>query len=345
MLLKESQLIEQLASGFRRSPIQVNPLFGSDSELVRLRECGNTLIALTTDGIIEEILQGLYTDPFLVGWMTVMVNLSDLAAVGARPVGVLIQLNLPADSEDSLLDGLRQGIEAACQECGTYVLGGDINFAAQLSTGGTAFGIVPGKRSISRQGSTIGDLLYTTAPAGLGSAFAFAKIFSGEHIDIQYKPVARLKQAAVVREFATACLDTSDGLIPGLAQLGYINEVGFDVTTSYEELLHPAAKKLATQAGFPDWFLMAGPHGDFELLFTLAPKSEEEFVDSAGDIGWKPVFLGKVIPEGLALNPGTGTATRTDAALIANLFGEANADPQTYIESLKAFHEALVNKP
>jgi thiamine-monophosphate kinase len=106
---REYQLIQRLASDFKRSPAQVNPLFGSDSEMVRLQECADAMIALTTDGIVEEIEQGLYSDPFLVGWMTVIVNLSDLAAVGARAEDVLIQLNLPTGPDESLLSGLRLG--------------------------------------------------------------------------------------------------------------------------------------------------------------------------------------------------------------------------------------------
>ena len=342
--LKEYQLIRQLASGFRRSPAQVNPLFGSDSEMVRLRECGDTVIALTTDGIIEEIQQGLYVEPFLVGWMTVMVNLSDLAAVGARAEGVLIQLNLPPDSDEILVSGLRQGIEAACRECETYVIGGDINSSDQLSTGGTAFGVVPAGRIISREGCRHGDLLYTTAPAGLGAAFAFRQVFTREGTSIEYRPIARLKEGRVVREFASTCLDTSDGLIPGLAQLAFVNEAGFKLIAPYKEIVHPAAQALATYAGLPPWFFMAGPHGDFELVFTLPAGKEAGFLEAANRIGWEPLCLGEVISEGLLIDLGSDTPTQTDAALIANLFQEAGGDSEIYLESLKSFHESLLKK-
>ena len=342
--MKEYQLIQQLASGFRRSPTQINSLFGSDSEMVRLRECGNTIIALTTDGIIEEIQQGLYVEPFLVGWMTVMVNMSDLAAVGARAEGVLIQLNMPPDSDETFLSGLRQGIEAACRECGTFVLGGDINSSARLSTGGTAFGVVPAGKMISREGCRPGNRLYTTAPAGLGTAFAFRQVFAGEGTSIEYRPIARLKEGRVVREFASACLDTSDGLIPGLAQLAFVNEAGFELTAPYMDILHPAAQALATQAGLPPWFLLAGPHGDFELVFTLPADKEAAFLEAANRIGWEPLCLGKVVSERLLLDLGVGAPTRIDAALIANLFQEAGSDPEIYLQSLKSLHKSLLEQ-
>ena len=312
--------------------------------MVRLRECGDVVIALTTDGIIEEIQQGLYIEPFLVGWMTVMVNLSDLAAVGAQAEGVLIQLNLPPEADDELLSGLRQGIETACRACGTYVLGGDMNSSAQLSTAGTAFGVVSAGNIISRIGCQDGDRLYTTAPAGLGSAFAFGQVFTGESTRVEYRPIARLKEGRVVREFASACLDTSDGLIPGLAQLAFVNEAGFELTSTYQEILDPAAQALAIQAGLPPWFLMAGPHGDFELVFTLPADKEAGFLQAANQIGWDPLCLGNVVSEGLYLDLGSDAPTRTDAALIANLFLEAGGDSEIYLESLKSFHKSLLKK-
>lgn len=310
--------------------------------MVRLRECGDTVIALTTDGIMEEIHQGLYVDPFLVGWMTVMVNLSDLAAVGARAEGLLIQLNLPPEPEETLLSGLRQGIEAACSECETYVLGGDINSSSQLSTGGTAFGIVPAGRMISRKGCRYGDRLYTTAAAGLGAAFAFRQVFAGDGPGLEYRPIARLREGQVVREFASACLDTSDGLIAGLAQLAFVNESGFELTAPYQKILHPAAQSLAVAAGLPPWFLLAGPHGDFELVFTVPTDSEADFLAAAANIGWEPLCLGRVTSEGLLLDPGINTPVKTDAALIANLFQDAGGDSETYLESLKTFHQTLL---
>jgi thiamine-monophosphate kinase len=340
--LKEYQLIQRLTSPFRRSPAQLNPVFGSDSELVRLLECGEVVVALTTDGIVEEIDQGLYVDPFLVGWMTVMVNLSDLAAVGARAEGVLIQLNLPPRPNESLLSGLRRGIEAACRECATYVLGGDVNSSTRLSTAGTAFGVVPASRIISRIGCRSGDRLYTSSSPGLGTAFAFQQIFTDEGAGIEYRPTARLDEGRVVREFASACLDTSDGLIPGLAQLEFVNDVGFELAAPCDQILHPAAKELARQTGLPPWFFLAGPHGDFELVFTVPVESEAKFLEAAKGIGWKPLWLGEVVPRGLSLDLGTGELVQTDAALIANLFENSVGDSAGYLESLKAFHRSLM---
>src|SRR5512141_3471353 len=92
----ENQMIERLARSFRRSPGQVNRLNESDAEIVRLGT-SDTRIAVTTDSIVEEIASGLYDDPRMIGWMAAMANFSDLAAVGATPLGLLVAETLPAD--------------------------------------------------------------------------------------------------------------------------------------------------------------------------------------------------------------------------------------------------------
>ena len=91
----ENKIINNLISEFERSPLQLNKPHESDSEIVLLNE--NTKIAVTTDSISEEISTGFYDDPYLIGWMIVTVNMSDLAAVGATPIGILISEIIPKD--------------------------------------------------------------------------------------------------------------------------------------------------------------------------------------------------------------------------------------------------------
>jgi thiamine-monophosphate kinase len=78
----ENQKINKLLSDFRRSPHQLNKPHESDAEIIKLNDA---LLAITTDSISEEILTGLYDDPYIIGWMIVTVNMSDLAAVGSSP--------------------------------------------------------------------------------------------------------------------------------------------------------------------------------------------------------------------------------------------------------------------
>ena len=86
----ESMIIEGFTTHFHVPPHRVNGVHEADAELVDPGAMNGHLLAVTTDGVIEEISSGLYDDPYLMGWMLATVNLSDLAAVGADPMGLLV---------------------------------------------------------------------------------------------------------------------------------------------------------------------------------------------------------------------------------------------------------------
>ena len=81
----EIDIVARLTGHFARSPLQANRVQQSDSEIIRIPDGSPIDLAITMDSIAEEIQGGLYTDPYMIGWMAVMVNMSDLAAVGAEP--------------------------------------------------------------------------------------------------------------------------------------------------------------------------------------------------------------------------------------------------------------------
>src|SRR5512140_1768490 len=145
----ENRFIEFLVRDLPRSPCQVNALQESDAELINIPGTGS-ILAITTDSIIEEIETGLYSDPFLIGWMTVMVNASDLAAVGATPLGILLNETLPGELSEPFVSELQRGIKEACEVCGMPVLGGDTNRSASFQMGGTALGIADGNTFMTR---------------------------------------------------------------------------------------------------------------------------------------------------------------------------------------------------
>jgi hypothetical protein len=108
----EHQLIARLAAGLPRSPAQINGLHESDAELLRLPG-SDLVLALTTDALAEELASGLYRDPGLIGWMLVTVTASDLAAVGADPLGLLICETLPPGADGDWIAALQRGIADA----------------------------------------------------------------------------------------------------------------------------------------------------------------------------------------------------------------------------------------
>ena len=330
----ENALIQRLTGGLPRSPRQLNGVRESDAELVRLP--GGVILALTTDAIVEEIEAGLYADPELIGWMTVMVNASDLAAVGAEPLGILLNQTLPPDLDGSFIDDLQTGIGRASEASRLPVLGGDTNLGKRLQLAATAIGTVEGDPPLTRLGCRPGDRLFASGLLGLGGAYALA-LLSGDAAtakSLGYRPQPRLTVGRLLRRFASCCMDTSDGAIPTLDELMRLNGVGFRIDSSFRDTFDPAALRVCTAAGLPEWTLLAGPHGEFELLFTVPESSLGAFLDAAGDIGWRPIELGFV-------NEASGLEFQDpdrlwvlDTVRVRNLFSKVNGDVRAYVSGL-----------
>jgi thiamine-monophosphate kinase len=329
----EIELIERLTRGFERSPYQLNRRHETDAELVRIPGTDLTL-AITTDGVSEEIETGLYADPWLVGWMTVTVNASDLAAVGAAPLGLLVSETLPPTMTADEVRALQQGLAEACRAHGLPLLGGDTNAGSRLHMGATAVGLAPGGTSLTRVGCRPGDTLYASGPLGSGTAFALLQLTAktdGDAIDtLCFQPVARLAEGQAIRTLASACMDTSDGAVTTLDELMRLNATGIRVDLAVEDYLDQAALQVARAAGIPAWMLLAGPHGEFELIFTIPPEHEVELEAVARSMNWRPLRLGSVVAApGLEL-PLDGVSRTLDTTRIRNLYSESGGDLAAY---------------
>ncbi len=330
----ENLLVERLTAGFERPAFQLNRRSESDAELFRLPG-SSLLLALTTDAVVEEIEAGLYDDPHLIGWMAVIVNASDLAAVGAEPLGLLLNQTLTPGLEAEFLAELQRGVADACAACDLAVLGGDTNFSSHLQISATALGRIADGEPLTRRGCSPGDRLFASGALGLGGAYALAKLVRGfGETAVPYRPAPRLREGQLLRGYATACMDTSDGVIPTLDELMRLNAVGFRLERSLEEILHPAALRAARALNLPAWSMLAGPHGEFELLFTLPAARSPDFRVACEAIGWRPLEMGVVSGEpGLRFREPDGPA-QLDTGRLRNLFVEVGGDVQAYVREL-----------
>jgi thiamine-monophosphate kinase len=335
MTSREIALIEKLAGTLPRSPLLLNGLCESDAELIRLPGT-DVALAVTTDAIAEEIAAGLYSDPYLIGWMAVMVNASDLAAVGAEPLGILLNETLPADLDPAFIDRLQSGIRDALEACGLHLLGGDTNFSPTMQIAATAVGIVSTGLPLTRLGCAPGDRLYASAPLGIGSAFALSRIDPNAPA-ISYRPLARIREGRLLRGVASCGMDTSDGVVPTLDELIRLNRLGFRIDAPLADILHPAALEAAARAGLPEWLMLAGPHGEFELLFTVSPDADDRLQAEARTIDWTPIPIGFVTPQpGLWLG-----SNRLDSTRIRDLYTDVGGDAQRYLAELLAIDAGL----
>jgi len=329
----ENEFIKDLTKNFKRSPFQLNSLQLSDAEIIKPYLHSNSALAITVDSIVEEIEVGLYDDPYLIGWMAVMVNMSDLAAVGAKPLGILISEVIPKNFSRKSLTRMQKGISDACEKCCAFVLGGDTNKGRKLILTGCAIGTIDNNPNY-RTGCSVGDLLYASDYLGSGNAFALTQLLKPNKTKSQYNPTARLEEGQALRGIATSCMDTSDGVISTLDQLMRLNHLGFEIDSHWESSINPEAKKIAKDYKTPNWFLWAGQHGEFELLFTIPELKEKELLKLAANMSWEPFKLGKVIEEEKISMPIYNKRFLIDSERVRNIAELTNNNVSRYLHSL-----------
>ncbi len=322
----ENRIIDTWLKHFVRCPEQINRPHESDAELIDIPGNGSELLAVTIDTVSEEINQKLYRDPFTIGWITVMASLSDLAAVGADPLGIVVAVSLEPSVDDLFRKGIAEGINAACQELGVYLLGGDTNTAPNSSLTGCAFGFVPKNRKMMRIGCFPGDFVFLSGRAGQGNALGFSRMSgnrNAEFLENLYRPKARIKEGRLIRTYASSCMDTSDGLLITLDQLSRLNNLGFIIEADWKNLLAPEVWTFCKQGKIPPWYMAAGIHGEFELIFTVPSEKVSSLNMEAAAAGFHPIQLGIVEKEplvGIVLP--SGEKVKMDMAPLRNLWGE-----------------------
>jgi thiamin-phosphate kinase len=259
-------ILENVAIGawvkaFSRAPGQANAPHESDAELIELPGDPEHLLAITIDTVAEEIHAGLYQEPYTMGWVTVMASLSDLAAVGADPLGMVVSVSAPLGKDSDLAESAGRGMEDACRSLGVFILGGDSNLTSEISLTGCSIGIVPKNAVLTRRGVQPGDAVFVTGRAGAGNALGLVRL-SGLPDECfpesNYRPSARLAAGRALRGRATAAMDTSDGVLTTLDQLMRLNGHGFEIDCDWSMILSEdvlalclAAEALSEASGWP----------------------------------------------------------------------------------------------
>lgn len=236
---------------------------GDDAAVVKLG--GGQLVA-TADLLID----GVHFDTRehaieRIGRKSLAVNLSDLAAMAARPVGALVSLALPRDgacglSTADLAKKLTEGMLPLAEEFGCPIVGGDTNVHdGPLVVSVTAFGEPTERGIIQRSGAQPGDWLMVTGE-GLGGSLA------GKHLDF----TPRVKEALRLTELADihAMMDLSDGLSLDLSRMCAASGVGA-VVFDYQVIVSETAKSAAATSGRSPLDHALSDGEDFELLFAV----------------------------------------------------------------------------
>jgi thiamine-monophosphate kinase len=235
---------------------------------------------VTTDALIAGIHFRDTDPPDSVGAKALAVNLSDLASMGAAPVGYTLILALPADWSSDWAAGFSAGLAAMQQRHSLQLLGGDTVAAnGPLSIGVTAFGSVPEGRQMMRSGAgtsddiwvsgSIGDAALALAIYDEGDAEPMAAPEYGFLLDRLQRPEPRVALGQNLIGLATAAIDISDGLAADLGHLCRASAIGADIEAESIPLSAAARACLGAPAYGLD--IVIGGGDDYELLFTAPP--------------------------------------------------------------------------
>lgn len=271
-------------------PAQRSPL-GVGDDCALLASAPGMHLAVSSDMLVEGRHFLSTVDPARLGHKALAVNLSDLAACGAKPLAFTLALSLPAVDE-AWLQGFAKGLFALADSHGCELVGGDTT-RGPLNICITVFGEVPAGAALLRSGARVGDDIWISG--NVGDARLALEVFRGKLVlpqglmqlarDRMEMPTPRVALGLALRGIATSAIDLSDGLAGDLSHV--LRQSGAGATLDADAVAarlaatrHPDAEALQLGADARHAVTLAGGD-DYELAFT-APPSERERVEHAG---------------------------------------------------------------
>ena len=215
--------------------------------------------------------------PSDVAWKLLAVNLSDLAAMGAAPSGVLMGLALGPAQDEAWLAAFTDGLKRVLDLWNVALWGGDtVRVPGEAVLGLTAIGTVAPGRALGRGGARAGDELWvsgTIGDAGLGLAVAQGRMAPDKTLLTRYRrPEPRLALGRALVGVATACMDVSDGLLIDAGRLAAASGVGVEIELATVPVSDAAAARIVQDDAGLLGLATAGD--DYELLFAVPPGSD-----------------------------------------------------------------------
>jgi thiamine-monophosphate kinase len=271
-------------------PIATDPgALGLSDDAAFIKPPPGTEMVLKTDAIVSGIHFFPQDPADAVAQKALRVNLSDLAAKGAKPLGFLVSLALPKDIGDDWLSAFASGLreDAATYKCPLF--GGDtVRSPGPIMVSVATFGSVPEGRMVRRAGARPGDHVFVTG--SIGDAALGLRLRQGatgsldwplddkqrEHLLSRYLlPRPRNALAQGVLDHASASMDVSDGLVGDLAKLCRVSKVAATIDAGRVPLSDAARAAVAHDGGLLETALTGGD--DYEILCTVPPANIDRF--------------------------------------------------------------------
>jgi len=297
----EDELIARYFKPLARHP----GTFGFNDDAAAITPPAGHDLVPKTDGLIEGV-HFFFDDPAdAVGRKALRVNLSDLAAKGATPLGFLLAIALPKGFSQDWLAGFTRGLGEDAETYACPLLGGDTDSTpGPISISVAAFGTLPSGTMVRRAGAKVGDHVFVTgtigdAALGLrlrkgeGTAWRLSDAQSEHLVSRFHLPQPRNALAEAVRAHASAAMDVSDGLVADLAKLCRASSVSAEIEVARVPLSAAARAALAADVKVVEPLLTGGE--DYEILCTVSEMKVRAFTDAAARAGVAVTPIGRVV--------------------------------------------------
>ena len=308
MALSEFALIERFfrRCGAPRTDVRLG--VGDDAALLAVPG-GSELVAA-----IDTLVAGVHfphgSPPASIGHRALAVNLSDLAAMGARPAWALLALTLP-EADENWLEEFATGFGDLARAHGVALVGGDTT-RGPLCISVQLLGHVPTGEALTRGGGGAGDVLFVSGTCG--DAAAGLAIEQGQlAADPQARawlrerflwPTARVALGERLRGLASACIDVSDGLLADAGRLASASQAGAELTWADVPLSQPLLEVLGEARARE---LALGGGDDYELCFTVPPQNIARLTAQLPPQEWRYARIGRLRTESGAVVVRDGT--------------------------------------
>jgi len=294
----EFSLIDRIRERTAQARDDVHLGIGDDAALVAVPSGQELAVAIDT--LVEGVHFPLGTLASDVGWKSLAVNLSDLAAMSATPAWALLAMTLPKGDSD-FIDGFATGFAQLAQPYRLALVGGDTT-RGPLTISVAVHGFVPHGKALTRAGAKPGDVIFVTGT--LGDAAAGLQLLQGQRnndarahflVERLNRPTPRVAAGLALRGHATACIDVSDGLLADLGHLCKASGVGAEVDAS----LLPRSSALLDlfdDTTSRDFALSGGD--DYELCFTVSSQHTATVQADLARLGCGATKIGRIVEGG-----------------------------------------------
>ena len=298
----EERIIDRLFRPIAKHPAALGL---QDDAAMLAPPVGHDLV-LTVDAIVSGVHFLPDDSADTIAKKALRVNLSDLAAKGAAPLGALLSLSMPENTGNDWLELFARGLAEDCSLFECPLLGGDITRTpGALTISITALGSVPTGKMVQRKGARAGDVVVVTGTVGdaaLGLKLrrspdnaALAKLDqrAKEHLRHRYLlPMPRLALAAAVRNHASAAMDVSDGLAGDLAKLAAVSGVRAMIDAASLPLSTAARAAIEGDGGLIETVLTGGD--DYEIVACIPENRLPAFRAAAAGVQVEVTTIGRI---------------------------------------------------